>query len=149
MSSVLLVYSKFEYEKWKSNPKTVKQFKHEKISSNKEKCNYYLEKNIRKPITNDAVNGGSGRQKQHHPCGGTKTFHSLAVKCVYYHVWNRSPVQVRHMKQGTGHSKPVHWDDPEGWGGEGGARGVRDGGHMYTRGWFMSMDGKNHHNIIK
>ena len=34
----------------------------------------------------------------------------------------------------TGHAKPVHWDDPEGWGGEGGARGVRDGGHMYTRG---------------
>ena len=101
MSSVLLVYSKFEYEKWKSNPKTVKQFKYEKISPNKEKYNYYLEKNIRKPITNDAVNGGSGRQKQHHPCGGTITFHSLAVKCVYYHMWNTSPVQVRHMKQGT------------------------------------------------
>ena len=60
MSSVLLVYSKFEYEKWKSDPKTVKQFKYEKISSNKEKYNYYLEKNIRKPITNDAVNGGTG-----------------------------------------------------------------------------------------
>ena len=28
----------------------------------------------------------------------------------------------------------VHWDDPEGWGGEGGGRGVRDGGYMYTRG---------------
>lgn len=35
--SVLLVYSKFEYEKWKSNPKTVKQFKYEKISPDKEK----------------------------------------------------------------------------------------------------------------
>ena len=23
----------------------------------------------------------------------------------------------------TGHSKPVHWDDPEGWDGEGGRRG--------------------------
>ena len=24
----------------------------------------------------------------------------------------------------------VHWDDPEGWDGEGGASGVQDGGHM-------------------
>ena len=30
----------------------------------------------------------------------------------------------------TGHSGPVHWDDPEGWDGEGGGRGVQDGGHM-------------------
>ena len=28
----------------------------------------------------------------------------------------------------TGLSKPVHWDDPEGWDGEGGGRGVRDSG---------------------
>ena len=26
----------------------------------------------------------------------------------------------------------VHWDDPEGWDGEGGRRGVQDGQHMYT-----------------
>ena len=38
----------------------------------------------------------------------------------------------------------VHWDDPEGWDGVGGGRGVQDGEHMYTHGWFMSMDGKNH-----
>ena len=49
----------------------------------------------------------------------------------------------------TGHSKPVHWDNPVGWDGEGGGRGVQDGGHMYTHGWFMSMYGKNHHNIVK
>ena len=24
----------------------------------------------------------------------------------------------------------VHWEDPEGWGGEGGGRGDRDGEHM-------------------
>ena len=35
-----------------------------------------------------------------------------------------------------------HWDDPEGWGREGGGRGVQDGEHMYTRGRFMSMYGK-------
>ena len=49
----------------------------------------------------------------------------------------------------TGYSRLVHWDDPEGWDEEGGGRGVQDGEHMYTHGWFMSMYGKNHHNIIK
>ena len=34
----------------------------------------------------------------------------------------------------TGCSGLVHWDDPEGWGGEGGGRGVQDGEHMYTHG---------------
>ena len=28
-------------------------------------------------------------------------------------------------------------DDPEGWYGEGGGRGVQDGEHMYTGGGFM------------
>ena len=28
----------------------------------------------------------------------------------------------------------MHWDDPEGWYGEGGGRGVQDGEHMYTHG---------------
>ena len=42
----------------------------------------------------------------------------------------------------TGCSGLVHWDDPEGWDGEGVGRGVQDGEHMYTRGRFMSMYGK-------
>ena len=42
----------------------------------------------------------------------------------------------------TGCSGLVHWDDPEGWDGEGGGRGVQDGEHMYTCGGFMSMYGK-------
>ena len=62
----------------------------------------------------------------------------IALKHVYYHTWNRSPVQVHE----TGHSGLVHWDDPEGWAGEGGRREVQDGGHKYTHGWFMSMYGK-------
>ena len=33
----------------------------------------------------------------------------------------------------------VHWDDPEGWDGEGGEREVHDGKHMYTHGGFKSM----------
>ena len=47
----------------------------------------------------------------------------------------------------------VHWDDPEGWDGEGGGRGVQDGKRMYTHGWFMSMYGKKkkkkHNNTVK
>ena len=43
---------------------------------------------------------------------------------------------------GTGCSGLVHWDDPEGWYGEGGGRGVQDGEHVYTRGRFMPMYGK-------
>ena len=44
--------------------------------------------------------------------------------------------------QDTGSLGLVHWDDPEGWYGEGGGRGVQDGEHMYTRGIFMLMYGK-------
>ena len=36
----------------------------------------------------------------------------------------------------------MHWDDPEGWYGEGGGSGVQDGEHVYTRGGFMLMYGK-------
>ena len=45
--------------------------------------------------------------------------------------------------------RAVHWDDPEGWDGEGGGSGVQDEEHMYIHGWFMSMYGKNHYNIVK
>ena len=36
----------------------------------------------------------------------------------------------------------VHWDDPEGWSGEGGGRRVQDGEHRYTCGGFISIFGK-------
>ena len=36
----------------------------------------------------------------------------------------------------------VHWDDPEGWYGEGGRRRVQDGKHMYTCGGFILIYGK-------
>ena len=32
----------------------------------------------------------------------------------------------------AGHSKPVLWDNPEGWDGEGVGRAFQDGGHMCT-----------------
>ena len=43
----------------------------------------------------------------------------------------------------------VHWEDPEGLGGEGGGKEDRDGEYMYIHGWFMSMYDKNHYNIVK
>ena len=49
----------------------------------------------------------------------------------------------------TGCSGLVHWDDPEGWDGKGSRSGVQDGEYMYTHGWFISMYGKNHYNIVK
>ena len=49
----------------------------------------------------------------------------------------------------TGCSGLVHWDDPERWDGDEGGRGVQDGEHMHTHGWFMSLYGKNYYNIVK
>ena len=45
-------------------------------------------------------------------------------------------------KLDTGCLGVVHWDDPEGWYGEGGGWGVQDGEHVYTHGGFMLMYGK-------
>ena len=39
----------------------------------------------------------------------------------------------------TGHSKLVHWDNTEGWNGEGGGRGVWDGGtHVHP--WLIHVN---------
>ena len=43
----------------------------------------------------------------------------------------------------------VHWDDPEGWYGEGGGRGVQDGDHVYTCGGFMLIYGKTNRQYCK
>ena len=51
--------------------------------------------------------------------------------------------------QEAGHSQLVLWDNPEGWGGEGGGRGAQDGWDTCTHGWFMSMYGRSHHNTVK
>ena len=57
---------------------------------------------------------------------------------------------ISYMKQvaspssmhGTGCLELVHWDDPEGWYGEGEGTRVQDWEHVYTRGGFMLMYGK-------
>ena len=46
----------------------------------------------------------------------------------------------------AGYSGLVHWDDPEGWDTEGDGREGKDGEHIH--GWFMSIYGKKHYNIV-
>ena len=55
-----------------------------------------------------------------------------------YVKWIASPGSMHD----TGSSGLVHWDDPEGWVGEGVGMGVQDGEHMYTHVRFKSMYGK-------
>ena len=50
--------------------------------------------------------------------------------------------------QDTGCLGLVHWDDPEGWYGEGGGRGVQDGERVYP--WQIHVDvWQNQYNIVK
>ena len=67
-------------------------------------------------------------------------------------IWENDiePCKLSYVKQitspglmhDTGCSELVHWDDPEGWDGEEGGRGLQDEKHMYTHGRFKSMYGK-------
>ena len=63
-------------------------------------------------------------------------------KMVKITLYVRQQKRHRCIEQSTGCSGLVHWDDPEGWDGEGGGRGVQDGGHTYTHGGVESMYGK-------
>ena len=46
--------------------------------------------------------------------------------CILSHVKQIGSPGLMHETECSG---PVHWDDPEGWDGEGGGRGVQDGEH--------------------
>ena len=70
--------------------------------------------------------------------GGMVRENGIEICLLSYVKWITSPGSMHD----TGCSGLVHWDDPEGWDGEGGGRGVQDGEHMYTHGGFMSMYGK-------
>ena len=59
--------------------------------------------------------------------------------CILSHVKRTASPGSMHD---TGCSGMVHWDDPEGWYGEGCGSGVQDGEHVYTHGGFMLMYGK-------
>ena len=49
---------------------------------------------------------------------------------------------TRETERNCGQSPSTREDDPEGWDGEGGGRGVQDGEHAYTHGGFTLMYGK-------
>ena len=70
--------------------------------------------------------------------GGMIWDNGIETCIISYVKWITSPGSLHD----TGCSRLGHWDDREGWDGEGGGRGVQDGEHMYTRGGFMLMYGK-------
>ena len=70
--------------------------------------------------------------------GGTIWENGIETCIISYVKRNTSPG----LMHDTGCSGPVHWDDPEGWYGEGGGRRVQDGEHVYTCGRFISIYGK-------
>ena len=52
------------------------------------------------------------------------------------------------LMQDTGGLGLVHWDDPEGWDGERGGRGVQDGKCVHP--WRIHVDvWQNQYNIVK
>ena len=57
----------------------------------------------------------------------------MALKHVEYHM---KQIASPGSMQDTGCLELVHWDDPEGWHGEGGGRGVQDGEHV----WQIHVD---------
>ena len=60
--------------------------------------------------------------------GGMILENGIETCVISYVKWIASPGSMHE----TGCSGLMHWDDPEGWDGEGGGRGVQDGEHMYT-----------------
>ena len=59
-----------------------------------------------------------------------------------YNIIYETSRQSRFDGHDTGCLGLVHWDDPEGWYGEGGGKRVQDGEHMYTCGRFILIYGK-------
>ena len=70
--------------------------------------------------------------------GGMIWDNGIETCIISYKKWIASPG----LMQDTGSLGLVHWDDPEGWYGKGGEKGVQDGEHMYTCGRFMLIYGK-------
>ena len=70
--------------------------------------------------------------------GGMIWENSIEI-CILSHVKRIASPGSMHETECSG---LMHWDDPEGWDGEGVRRGVQDGEHMYTCGGFMSIYGK-------
>ena len=90
------------------------------------------------------------RQQKRHRCieqsfglygrrsGGMIWENGIKTCIISYKKWIASPGSM----QDTGSLGLVHWDDPEGWYGEGSGRGAQDGEQVYTHGRCMLMYGK-------
>ena len=48
----------------------------------------------------------------------------------------------------AGHPKLMLWDNPEGWSGDGGGRGIQEVDGTQECGQFMLVYGKNHQNTV-
>ena len=70
--------------------------------------------------------------------GGMIWENGIEICILSYVKWIASPGSMHE----TGCLGLVHWDDPEGWEGEGCGSGVQNGEHMSTHGRFMLMYGK-------
>ena len=57
-------------------------------------------------------------------CGGGMIWENSIKTCI---VSYKKRITSPGLMQDTGYLGLVHWDDPEGWYGEGGGRGVQDG----------------------
>ena len=79
-------------------------------------------------LTDSVGEGEDGKIREN----GIETCKILCMK------WVASPGSMHD----TGCLGLVHWEDPEGWYGEGGGRRVQDGEHMYTCGGFILIFGK-------
>ena len=67
--------------------------------------------------------------------GGGMIWENGIKTCIISH---KKQIASPGSMQDTGSLGLVHWEDPEGWYGE----GVQDGKHVYTRGGCMLMYGK-------
>ena len=77
---------------------------------------------------------------------GGMTWENSIKTCILSYVKQIASPGLMHE---TGRSGLVHWDDPGGWHGEGGGKGVQNLEHMYTHGWLVSMYSESHCNIVK
>ena len=71
--------------------------------------------------------------------GGVMIWENDIETCIISH---KKRITSPGSMQDTGILELVHWDDPEGWYGEGGGSGVQDWEHVYSRGRCMLMYGK-------
>ena len=81
---------------------------------------------------------------------GVMTSENSTETCILPYVKQiTSPSSILELGHSNRALKVSAGDNPEERDRKGGGRGFQDGGHIYTCGWFMSMYGKNNHNIIK